>query len=92
MNISEWLDKKEAQGTDVSQVVLPEDLANDEAPEETIFLRRFDHAASFAPAAILFPPSRDLDTGIIPEAATKKMAHTQQSRNGGCSPETKTWQ
>ena len=37
MNISKWLDKKEAEGIDVSQILLPEDLANDEAPTETIF-------------------------------------------------------
>ena len=37
MNISDWLDKKEAEGIDVSHIVLPDDLANEEAPEETIF-------------------------------------------------------
>ena len=37
MNISEWLDEKEAEGVDVSQIELPGDLAYDEAPEETIF-------------------------------------------------------
>ena len=39
MNISKWLDKKQAEGIDVSQIVLPEDLANDEAPAETIFFK-----------------------------------------------------
>ena len=37
MRISGWLDEKEALGFDVSQIVLPDDLAYDEAPEETIF-------------------------------------------------------
>ena len=37
MSISGWLDEKEALGFDVSQIVLPDDLAYDEAPEETIF-------------------------------------------------------
>ena len=39
MNIIEWLDKKEEQGIDVSQIVLPADLANSEAPAETIFFQ-----------------------------------------------------
>jgi hypothetical protein len=39
MNISEWLDKKEAQGIDVSHIVLPEDMATEEAPDETIFFQ-----------------------------------------------------
>ena len=39
MNISKWLDKKEAEGIDVSHIELPEDLANEEAPEETIFFK-----------------------------------------------------
>ena len=39
MNISEWLDKKEDQGIDVSHIVLPADLANDEAPAETILFK-----------------------------------------------------
>ena len=39
MNISEWLDKKEIQGIDASHIVLPPNLANDEAPAETILFR-----------------------------------------------------
>jgi len=37
MKISEWLDKKEAEGVDVSQIALPEGLSYDEAPDQTIF-------------------------------------------------------
>jgi hypothetical protein len=37
MSIAGWLDEKEALGSDVSQIVLPDDLAYEEAPEETIF-------------------------------------------------------
>ena len=37
MSISEWLDKKEAEDVDVSQIVLPDDLFYDEVPDETIF-------------------------------------------------------
>ncbi|MEI6609807.1 MAG: hypothetical protein WCO53_08690 [Deltaproteobacteria bacterium] len=42
MNISEWLDKKEAEGFDASQAVLPDDLANDESPDETIYFKEIN--------------------------------------------------
>jgi hypothetical protein len=41
MRISEWLDEKEADGFDVSQIALPEELSYDEPPEETIFFEEF---------------------------------------------------
>ncbi len=37
MGLSEWLDQKEAEGLDVSQIVLPDDLAHNEDPDETIY-------------------------------------------------------
>ena len=37
MKISDWLDEKEAAGVDVSQVVLPPNMAYDEDPDETLF-------------------------------------------------------
>lgn len=39
MNISDWLDEKEAQGLDVSHIALPESLARSEDPEETIYFK-----------------------------------------------------
>ncbi len=39
MTISEWLDEKEAQGLDVSHIALPENLAQNEDPEETIYFK-----------------------------------------------------
>jgi hypothetical protein len=36
MKISEWLDKKEADGIDVSQISLPDHLSYDEVPDENI--------------------------------------------------------
>lgn len=42
MTISEWLDEKEAEGTDVSQITLPADLSYDEAPDETIFFQEIN--------------------------------------------------
>ena len=56
MHISEWLDKNEAQGTDVSHVVLPADLANDEPPEETIFFKEI------RPCSILCTESHPFST------------------------------
>ncbi len=37
MTISEWLDEREAEGLDVSQIVIPANLSFDEKPAETIF-------------------------------------------------------
>lgn len=40
--ISEWLDKKEAEGIDVSHIELPDDLSYDEDPDETIFFKEIN--------------------------------------------------
>ena len=37
MKISDWLDEKEAEQVDLSQIELPRNMAFDEDPEETIF-------------------------------------------------------
>ena len=37
MKISDWLDEREAENVDVSQIVLPADMSYDEVPEGTIF-------------------------------------------------------
>ena len=42
MTISEWLDEKDAEGVDVSQIVLPEDLSYDEDPDETIYFEEIN--------------------------------------------------
>ena len=42
MNISKWLDIKEAEGFDISQILLPADLANDESPDETIYYKEIN--------------------------------------------------
>jgi hypothetical protein len=41
--ISEWLDKKEAENFDASQIVLPAELSYNEAPDETIFFKEINH-------------------------------------------------
>ena len=37
MKISAWLDEKQAEKLDVSQMPLPKELAFDDAPDETVF-------------------------------------------------------
>lgn len=37
MKISDWLDQKEAENVDVSQIELPAEMAFGEAPDETIY-------------------------------------------------------
>ena len=39
MTLSEWLDEKAAEGTDVSQIDLPADVAYDDAPDELVFFK-----------------------------------------------------
>jgi hypothetical protein len=42
VNISEWLDEKEAEKVDVSQIVLPADLSYDKVSDETIFFKEIN--------------------------------------------------
>jgi hypothetical protein len=42
INISDWLDEKEEENFDVSQIVLPDDLSYDEVPDETIFFEEIN--------------------------------------------------
>ena len=37
MTIAEWLDEREEEGADVSQLAPPEDLLFEEDPEETVY-------------------------------------------------------
>ena len=39
MNISDWLDRKVAEGIDVSQIALPDDLSYDAVPDEVVFFQ-----------------------------------------------------
>jgi len=41
MNIAEWLDCKEAEGVDVSQIELPEELLFDAIPDESGFFKTY---------------------------------------------------
>lgn len=39
MKISDWLDEKEAENVDVSQIELPRNMSYDDDPDETIFYK-----------------------------------------------------
>ena len=39
MKISDWLDEKEAEKVDISQIILPADMSYDEGPDETIYFK-----------------------------------------------------
>jgi hypothetical protein len=39
MKISEWLDKKEKEGVDLSNIELPQELSHDEDPDETLYFK-----------------------------------------------------
>jgi hypothetical protein len=84
MKISDWLDKKEAESFDVSQMVLPDDLSYDEAPTKLFFSRRLILAESSAKAIIRFLRSSALGTGIIVGVKTRRPVFTHQEWSGGC--------
>ena len=90
MNISDWLDKKEAEGIDVSQIVLPDDLSFDEDPDETIILKRLSLAAFSARAITHFLLSSVLDTGIFVEVKTRKLLFILQEWSGDYLQKIKT--
>jgi len=47
MKISDWLDEKEAENVDVSQIELPADMSFDEGPDETIFFEEIKPCGLF---------------------------------------------
>lgn len=47
MNVSDWLDEKEAAGADLSAIELPKNLAYDNDPDETIFFKEINPCGMF---------------------------------------------
>lgn len=89
MNISGWLDKKEAEGFDVSQIELPNDLSYDEGPDETIYFEEI------RPCGIVCRGNHPFSTVerfghwfYIVEVKTKKPVFTHRKWNGNCLPKT----
>jgi hypothetical protein len=62
MRISKWLDKKETEGINVSQIVLPDDLIHDEVPAETIYFNEIRSCSIFC-------------TGSHPFATVERYGH-----------------
>jgi hypothetical protein len=62
MKISEWLDKKEKEGVDVSHIVLPDELSHDEDPDGTLYFKEI------RPCSILC-------TGNHPFSTVKRFGH-----------------
>lgn len=67
MKISDWLDANVAEGSDISQIVLPDDLSYDETPDETIFFEEI------RPCGILC-------TGNHPFSTVERFGHWYYSR------------
>ena len=42
MKISDWLDEKEVENKDVSQIELPKDMSYDETPDEIVFFKEMN--------------------------------------------------
>ncbi len=47
MTLSDWLDEKEAEHVDVSQIELPEDLYYDSVPDEIVFFKEIKPCGMF---------------------------------------------
>ena len=47
MKITAWLDEKQKENMDVSQIPLPKDLAYDDAPDETIYFKDINPCGLF---------------------------------------------
>jgi hypothetical protein len=70
MAISGWLDEKEAENLDVSQISLPEELSYDEAPDETIYFEEIN-------------PDGMLSTVDHPFSTVERFGHWYCSRGRG---------
>jgi len=82
MTISDWLDEREAENVDVSQIVLPADMSYDESPEETIYFKELK-------------PCGLLCTGNHPFSAVERFGHWYscrgQDRKAGIHSSNMKW-
>jgi len=80
--VSDWLDKKEAEGIDVSQIVLPDDLSCGEDPDETIFFEEIK-------------PCGILCTGNHPFSSVERFGHWYycrgQDKEAGIHSTSQQW-
>lgn len=47
MKISDWLDEKEAEKVDVSEIVVPGNMSYDDDPDETIYFKEINPCGLF---------------------------------------------
>jgi hypothetical protein len=82
VNISDWLDKKDADGIDVSQIELPDDLDYEKTPDETIYFKEINSCGIFC-------------TGNHPHSTVERFGHWYYSRgqdkNAGIHSSEKEW-
>ena len=91
MNISDWLDEKEAEGLDVSHIVLPDELPFDEPPDETVFFKEINLCGIFCTGNHPFSTVERFGHWYIVEVNTRKPAFTRQARGGGFLQRIETW-
>ena len=82
MNISDWLDEKEAESLTYPTFHCPTTCSYDSTPTKRFFSWRSIRAESFLPAIIRSQLSSGLDTGIIAEVATRNRVFTRQEWSG----------
>jgi len=91
MTVSEWLDNKEAEGKDVSHIVMPDDLAHDEVPDETIYFKEIRTCSILCPRTIRFYRRTIRTLVLLQRPRQRECPHTTQPQ-WWISQRIKTWQ
>ena len=69
MTISDWLDEREAEGVDVSQIELPADMSFDESPEATLYFKEFKPCGMLCAGNHPFPTVERFGTLVLLQGA-----------------------
>ena len=78
MKISDWLDEKEAENVDVSQITLPTDVSFDDVPDETIFFDEMNPCGLLCTDNHPFSKVERFGSGISVAAKTSKPVFIHQ--------------
>ena len=84
MKIAEWLEVKGAEGTDVSHIALPDDLAYDELPDETIFFEEINPCGIFCTENHPFSTVERFGDWFYCRGQDRERAFTPRARTGSC--------
>jgi hypothetical protein len=90
VSISDWLDEKEAEGIDVSHIVLPDDLFYDEAPDETIYFKEINPCGIFCTGNHPFSTVERFGHWYYCRGQDKRPVFTLREWNGGRLPRIET--